>query len=280
MTKCIICKSEKARTLYEGILQCKQCSHIYADIYLDESVVKKLYNRNYFFGEEYSDYTSDRRVLEKNFKLRLEVLKKFLDPSRHRHLLEIGSAYGFFINMAKPSFKTALGMEICEDAVDYSKNILKCNTVQDDFIKYDLGPTQVDVVCMWDTIEHLQYPDQYLDKLSVHLAKGSLVAITTADIGSRLARLRKGHWRQIHPPTHVHYFSKKTLTQLLEQNGFKIIYDQYCGFYRSVEMMAHRMLLLKKQWDKLYRWLAYLNITRHDFYLNLYDIRYVIAMRQ
>ena len=55
--------------------------------------------------------------------------------------------------------------------------------------------------------------------------------MTTGDIGSLMARWRGARWRQIHPPTHLHYFSKLTLAQLLERHGFTVAYAGYDGMY-------------------------------------------------
>ncbi len=45
-------------------------------------------------------------------QLRLEVLGRFLDPARHRHLLEIGSAFGFFLKVARERFDTVRGFDL------------------------------------------------------------------------------------------------------------------------------------------------------------------------
>ena len=48
----------------------------------------------------------------------------------------------------------------------------------------------VDVVCMWDTIEHLQHPHLYIERASANMNRGGVIAITTGDIGSLMARMR------------------------------------------------------------------------------------------
>jgi hypothetical protein len=109
---------------------------------------------------------------------------------------------------------------------------------------------------------------------------GALVAITTGDIDSLNARLRKAHWRLIHPPTHLHYFSKKTLTRLLNNYGFDVIYMRYCGFYRSFDNAAYNILVLRYKKPGLYKLLKKTGLTRFDFYLDLHDIVYVIGRKR
>jgi O-methyltransferase involved in polyketide biosynthesis len=133
---------------------------------------------------------------------------------------------------------------------------------------------------MWDTIEHLRAPHAYVEKIAAHTEAGALVALTTGDIESLNARLRKDKWRLIHPPTHLHYFSRKSIAQLLDAHGFDVIYNRYCGFYRSIGNMAYNVLVLRQQKPQLYRPLERLGVGGLGFYLNLYDIMYVIARRR
>lgn len=200
MNKCIICNKTNHDTLFQGILKCRDCSHAFADDVLTDEELFKIYSRNYFFGEEYSDYFADRRVLEKNFKARLKVLNRFIEPDRHRSLLEIGCAYGFFLSLVRNQFDSVQGIDINADGIDYAKKQLGLNVFREDFLKQDFKNHVFDVVCLWDTIEHLRDPHLYIEKIGRHTKKGSLIALTTGDIDSLNAKARKENWRLIHPP--------------------------------------------------------------------------------
>ena len=69
-----------------------------------------------------------------------------------------------------------------------------------DFLSEDFGGRRFDVICMWDTIEHLAKPDEFLARAASLLIPNGLLYLTTGDIGSWNARWRKEAWRQIHPP--------------------------------------------------------------------------------
>jgi 2-polyprenyl-3-methyl-5-hydroxy-6-metoxy-1,4-benzoquinol methylase len=280
MTNCIVCNHDIAEPLYDGIDRCKNCGHVFANLSLSNDELFKIYQKNYFFGEEYSDYVADKRIAQKNFALRLKTLQRFLRPVRHRSLFEIGCAYGFFLEIAQGLFDRAQGVDITEDGIRYATEQLKLDVTQADFLEHDLGDRSVDVACMWDTIEHLAQPHRYVEKLSQHMEKGALLAITTGDIDSLNSRIRKQNWRLIHPPTHIHYFSQKSLAQMLNNYGFEVIYSRHCGFYRSLDNVAYNIFVLRWQQPQLYRALKKLGLTKLDFYLNLYDIMYVIARKR
>lgn len=280
MNECIVCNNAQAYPLYSGVVKCQRCGHVFCDRHLGEEELSKLYKKDYFFGEEYSDYLADKKVLQKNFKLRMKVLQRFLEPARHRHLLEIGCAYGFFLDTVRNQFSLVRGIDITEDGIRYAQEKLKLDVVNDDFIRHDFKGQKFDVVCMWDTIEHLQSPHLYLKKLSEHMETGALLALTTGDIASVIARIKKSRWRLMHPPSHLHYFSKRTLTKILNDHGFDVIYNRYCGFYRSINTVAYTLLVLRHKWSLLYNVVRKTGLTSFNFYSNLYDIMYVIAHKR
>jgi len=277
---CIVCGSQDSLALYPAIVRCKSCEFVFAEDDVQEQELLRIYQRNYFFGEEYSDYKKDREALRKNFQLRLDVLLKFADPKRHKRLFEIGSAYGFFLELAREHFEVARGIDITEDGTRYCVEQLGLEVTRGDLLRTDLGDQKFDVVCLWDTIEHLRTPNLYLSKMSEHMTSGSLLAVTTGDIDSINARIKKGKWRLIHPPTHLQYFSARTLTRMLNDLGFDVVYARHCGFYRSFDNVFHNLFVLRGNLPFMYRLMEKLGLARRFFYLNLYDILYVIARKR
>jgi predicted TPR repeat methyltransferase len=280
MSACNVCASADAALLYPGIVRCGECSHAYANLSLTDEQLSDLYRRDYFFGDEYSDYIADRKVLQRNFALRMKVLDRFCDPKRHQRLLEVGCAYGFFLESVRGRFSEATGVDISEDGVRHARETLHLDAVLGDLATLDLGDRRFDVVCFWDTIEHLREPRRYVDKASRHMDAGALLTITTGDIGSWNARFNGRRWRLIHPPTHLHYFTQASLHRMLEQAGFEVVYDRFCGFYRSVDMVAYNLFVLRWKLPRAYAILKRLGLTKLDFYLNMYDIRYVVARKR
>ena len=280
-TECAVCgSSEPATQLYSGIVRCPACGYVYADMRLTDEELFALYDEQFFSGAEFSDYAADERFFRKNFRLRFRELRKFLDPARHLSLLEIGSAYGFFLDTVRDEFTSAQGIDITAAGVQFARDRFKLDVVQADFLAHDFGAQKFDVVCMWDTIEHLRAPHLYVQKIASLTEPGALLAITTADVESINSRLRGKRWRMIHPPTHLHYFSAATLTRLLDRYGFDVTYNRYCGFYRSLGNVAYNVFVLRQKNPWLFRQIERSRLTKFGFYLNLYDIMYVIARRR
>lgn len=277
---CIVCDGIRAEAHYPGILRCTGCGYVYADLNLSQAQFEALYAAGYFAGEEYSDYVADKAVLQRNFSARLDVLMRFVDPGRHKRLLEVGCAYGFFLELASRRFPDVVGVDVTADGVGYARETLGMNAVRCDLLDWDFGRTPVDIACLWDTIEHLRAPDLYLQRIAANMASGGLLAVTTGDLGSTVARWRGSRWRLIHPPTHAHYFSRDSLGRLLDRYGFDVVHVEHCGFYRSLGNIAYNLLVLRWNMRRAYALLERAGLANRMLYANLFDIVYVIARRR
>ena len=277
---CIICNSVKFAKKYININECLNCGHIFADYNLTNNQIKKIYNFEYFNGKEYCNYSNEKNILQKNFNLRIQTLLKFIEKPINKSLLEIGCAFGFFVNLGEKYFKDVEGIDISTDAIEYAKKKYNNIFYLGDFINHNYKKKIFDVICLWDTIEHLKEPEKYIEKTSHLLPKGGKLALTTPDIGSLVAKFRKKNWRMIHPPTHLHYFSLNNMCMLLEKNNYKIIYKKKCGFYRSIGSMAYIVFVLRLKLPIFYRLIKFLKIDKLKIYLNLYDIMYIIAEKK
>jgi SAM-dependent methyltransferase len=277
---CVVCGEQKQKPLYTGLVCCADCGHVFASLDLDDQAMLDLYRATYFNGEEYSDYIADRAMIQRNFRARLRVLQRYLQPVRHRRLFELGCAYGFFLEIARHSFGSVAGIDICPEAIDYAREKLGLEAYCGDLLSYDLGDAEFDVACLWDTIEHLRSPDRYLERLAQHMSSGSLMTLTTGDISSLNARVRGSRWRLIHPPTHLHYFTPDTLGRLLGRYGFDVIHVSHPGYWRSVGLLLNTLLVLKHDWKGAWRAAERLGPGKWVFYMNLFDIMHVIARKR
>jgi len=277
---CQVCKHDTSEQLYPGILKCSECGYVFAEMRLTDEELFAIYNQQFFEDAEFGQYAGDEVFFRKNFRLRLRELKKFIDPERHRRLLEIGSAYGFFLDEVRDEFASVEGIDVTDEGVRHAREKLGLNVLHADYLKHDYGEQKFDVVCMWDTIEHLRSPQLYIEKIATQTKTGALLALTTADIDSLNGRFRGSKWRMIHPPTHLHYFSSKTLTRLLDEYGFDVVYNRYCGFYRSIGQVAYNILVHRKHRPDLFQLVEKAGVKQLGFYLNLYDIMYAIARRR
>lgn len=275
--RCPICHAVSSAAMYRGLQRCRNCTHVWADLTLDWDAARALYRREYFFGEEYSNYLQDRPVIEKNFARRAAVLDRFLTPA-HARLYEIGCAYGFFLNAMRDRFDTVGGIDVSEEAIAFAAG-QGLDVTGGDFLTAELGDRGFDVLCLWDTIEHLPDPRAYLARAATRMPRGGLLAFTTGDIGSVTARVQRGRWRLIHPPSHLQYFTRASAAEVVQRCGFRVVHFEHCGFSRSASGMVQNLVALRWGHPRLASALVALVPPRLDIYLNLHDIMFVIAER-
>ncbi|MBF0165918.1 MAG: class I SAM-dependent methyltransferase [Magnetococcales bacterium] len=271
---CLICGGSLHPSHLKDLWRCKACGFLTTDVQSQLPVLESLYEKGYFEGEIYVDYRLEEPGLRKNFQKRVQDLLRFLPDHATCSLLEVGCAYGFFLDEASKQFGRVAGIDQSRHAVARARARFDQPFEQGDFLQLD-GKGIHDVVCMWDTIEHLPHPERFVAQSHALLKPGGLLAITTGDIESLSARISGNRWRLIHPPYHLHYFSKRTLTDLLHRHGFEVIHAGYPAIYRTLAMM---ILYNRQAYHPLIQLFA--PLLRTCIPLNLYDILFILARKR
>jgi len=249
-----------------------------ANLQVDQELLQRVYRENYFRGEEYVDYAQEKVALQRNFSRRLDYVSSLTAFRPNQRVLEIGCAYGFFGEVLLAKFPSCLyaGYDVVPEACNYAVQQLGLNVRCLDFLEAEDVP-QCSHVFMWDVIEHLNNPQFYIGKASERLEKGGSLSITTGDISAIVPRLQKHRWRLIHPPSHLHYFSKQTLSLLLRKYGFKVLRVHYPSTARSLKQIYYSLFLLGRKQTGIKKSL-YAQIPENAFVsLNTYDIMLVVA---
>jgi SAM-dependent methyltransferase len=282
LSHCAACGDPVSRAVVHfpaiGILRCAECGLVFADPARYRVDPATVYGDSYFEGEEYAGYRRDRDVLEHNFG---GLIRRMRPWSRAGRLFEIGCAYGFFLNLCRNQWD-AEGIDVSETGVKHAREVLGVRARRGEFLDETLAPGSFDAFCMWDTLEHLARPDLYVEKAAQCLRPGAFLFLTTGDIGSLVARWRRERWRLIHPPTHLFYFSRPTVTRMLSRFGFDVVEISSQGYYRSLDSMFRQMALRARPdpWRRLLEMLGRSRPARVPVYLNLHDIMFVAARRR
>jgi 2-polyprenyl-3-methyl-5-hydroxy-6-metoxy-1,4-benzoquinol methylase len=152
----------------------------------------------------------------------------YIEPDKT--FLDFGCSTGYFGNLIKQAKKNKVyGVEISED-LEAARKVL------DGVYSFDLDgewPKEIyerkyDYLFYGDVIEHLKYPGEVLEKSLGLLKKGGLIFISTPNIAHISIRLELMGGNFDYEPmgildnTHLKYFTKKSLTALIEDAGYQI----------------------------------------------------------
>jgi SAM-dependent methyltransferase len=201
------------------ILQCAQCGLGRAEC--SSFDVHSYYTEDYFSGarrDGYVDYRGSEPVLRREFARTVQFIRGFRKDGR---LLEIGCAYGFFLEEARYFYDVA-GIEIADAAVAFcrTRGLFVINGVTEESVLAQFG--MLDVIVLLDVIEHLSDPQSILALCREHLHPGGVIVITTGDFASFYARLAGRNWRLMTPPQHLWFFTPQSIRCLAHSLGFKL----------------------------------------------------------
>ncbi len=192
--------------------------------------LKPFYQEDYFKGREYVDYVADKPAQLKTLRNHLRVVRRNVRPGGR--LLEIGCAYGFFLDLIREEYPGSTGVDV------FSAGVADARARGLDAREGDLLGLRFeecfDGVCLWDTIEHLPNPREVIRRCAELLRPGGPLFLTTGDLGALLARLQGLNWRQIHPPTHLFYFTRQSFRELCPSVGLEVV--------RFSTVIVHRRL--------------------------------------
>jgi SAM-dependent methyltransferase len=136
-------------------------------------------------------------------------------------MIDIGAASGMFVKWAQERGWDAIGQDISSAAAQMATE----NGVLVQVIPLEQIPVSTyAAVTALDVIEHVDQPRQFLRLILKGLAPGGVILINTPDAGSVLGRLLRHYWHAVCPPEHVVLFSKKSLIQLVEQEGNEVVW--------------------------------------------------------
>jgi len=278
--RCLVCNLalEKSRK-YKGLLICNGCGFLTADLKISDAELEKLYGKHYFEDGEYKDYKSEKVALQLNFNKRINHIKSLPNVNGSSKVFEIGCAHGFFLDLLKQHSLEASGIDISKEAVQYAINSCDVDAHYGNFLKFT-PKFSPDIICLWDAIEHIGNPRKYLEHANNISASGSYILITTGDIASLNARIRGPKWRMIHPPTHLHYFTKHSMVTLLNDVGYENITFLYTPVWRTIGSILNAVIYKKFKAERIKSWIDKIPGAGLPVPLNLFDIMLVTAQKK
>ena len=231
---CCICDSNTGRP-YKQIgnyilLQCPKCNLVYLTqgFFRQEEFIKDAKTDLDHKEKQKIEYWSfpslfdkHRPVFEKFFKERLQRMTKY--NKNIETLLDIGCGYGFWMDYCEKRGIETQGFDISSEAVNYAKDQLGLNVTHDDLIGFQKD-RRYDVAILFDVLEHLEDPNKALQKCRTLIKPKGLLYLQVPNlIGFRIPN---DHGYGL--PHHLWQFNPKSLSLLLEKNGFDVL-DKWTG---------------------------------------------------
>jgi len=217
-----------------------RCGMWYLSPRLSEAAMASTYRDDrYFEGEGlgYSSYLAQEATLRLTFRRLLAQLER--RGMTGGRLLEVGCAYGFFLDEARGRFEAREGTEFSAAAAERARRVadrvhLGGLEQLDEADRYRLA------ACI-HVIEHVYDPVAFVTRLREHLEPGGWLVLATPDMGGFWRPLMGRRWPFYKMPEHVTYFDAATLSRLLEAGGYRDVTALPYASYFALDLVAEKL---------------------------------------
>lgn len=197
----------------DHILLCRACGHMQVAAFPAQ-------------GQLDSDYgdVQEAAYVEEEAGQRATAARTIERIERHVErgsLVDLGCWVGFLLAEARDRGWSVKGVEPSRFAAGYARDQLGLDVITATMDAPELDSERFEAAFLGDVIEHLPEPARALQRIGSLLEPDGVLCLALPDAGSRMARVLGARWWSV-IPTHVHYFTRQSLSRLLAQNGFRV----------------------------------------------------------
>jgi SAM-dependent methyltransferase len=204
--------------------RCPMCSQRFVSPRTDGFA--ELYDTDDYFAGMNETNQLAARCRSVWFRARHQLIDRALaDAPGRRALIEIGPSWGEFVESSLAHGYSVAASEFSARSASVVADRFGIPVQAGAFAPsffVDHGFSNVDVVCMWDVIEHVPEPGAFVDAVASVMRPGAVLAFSCPDARSPLARLLRRRWHTFKPDEHLWHFEQATMTRLLEDHGFEV----------------------------------------------------------
>lgn len=235
--RCPLCGSDETVTYLQGpdrmypvpgtfrLARCLACDLVYQNPRLRPQTLARHY------PDEYLAYTwpgrSESLMARLGWQYGFERYRRCRFVTRFKHggrLLDVGCATGTFLADIRDFGNwQPLGVEMNPRAAAIARRRHGLDVVIARFEEMELPARTFDAVTLWDVLEHLPDPGARLRSIRRGLKLDGLLFLSVPVLDSLDARLFRRYWIGFDLPRHLQVFSRQSLTQMLDQAGFRIV---------------------------------------------------------
>ncbi len=224
------------------VVACNCCSLNFLSPRLTQARMLKLYQEQNYFklvvpGQGYDEYLDARENWLKSYALRLHQIQKYRPVGR---MLQVGCGPGFCMEAAALAGYDVWGLDPSPFVVSVAQEKFGARVRPGTIHTVDFEESSFDVIVAFDSFEHDYDPLSFLDAARDLLKPRGVLAITTPDPTSVLARMFGRRWVSFKIPEHVFYWSRRPLERALEDR-FLILEMTGAGQYATLSFLARRL---------------------------------------
>lgn len=221
MNGCPVCESNKTKFIFRkddsNFFRCLNCELLFI---WPQPVLEEINQMYQEWGKVcYLDEERIKFDFDTSFEERLDLLGPYRKNNR---LLDVGCSTGAFLQAARRRSWDTYGVELSRAAAHYAKDIKELNVFNGVLHDARYQDDYFDVVNVWAVLEHVPNPLEIIVECKRVLRKGGVLVFAIPNCKSLPARVFGKRFRYINKG-HLFYFSRNTITVLLDRVGLKIV---------------------------------------------------------
>jgi len=221
--RCQFCHVE-TRHIVGNFRRCPRCTNLYNGDYRT-TVYEDTYFESEYKNQYGKSYIGDKANIQKKMRSRLEILKTCAGSFQGKNLLEVGSAAGFFLELANGAGLKSQGWELSAYMCDYA-NKHGLTTRQGNLLELlDKAPSNsFDMIAAFYVIEHFTEQKKIWEGFSRLLKNGGVLALALPSFYGPAYHFHRSDWVRTHPRDHFLDYSPGGIKKVCKVFGLKILH--------------------------------------------------------
>lgn len=237
--RCPFCEKKKNKIIYlqtragYQVNQCTFCKLVFRVPMPTKEKIHTFYEKDYVkflltgLSKNNVPFKADieMTILEKEMFLRRINFDNLIKELPDRTIFEVGCGIGDFLKICEKKDFSVSGCDLSAECIQYVKKHYGYKIIQEYFedIRFEHSYS---LIALWSVIEHVRDPKEVMKKAHGILKPNGLIIVACPNIDAFM-RLKIGPYWKGFTRGHTLFFSKKTLTSLLESVGFADIKVYY-----------------------------------------------------
>lgn len=215
--------------LYElppfAVVRCPVCTLVFISPRLNADALQRLYDEPAYHEGVYgaSGARTPAMLLQRQWtsgRLALAGRERAM-PAAGARLLEIGAGHGLFLAAARDRGYDVVGVELSVNAAAHARDALGL-TMHSTQLEHAPLDGRFDVICAWDTIEHVPDPVAFWRAVRERLTDDGVVLFSTPYFSSLPSRVLRRRWWTLKPTEHIWHFTPRTHRIVAEAAGMRV----------------------------------------------------------
>lgn len=206
-------------------VKCDSCGLVYQNPRLNLGGIKEFYDSEYIAHRKKKDWGLLTPLYEwamgKLDRDKEKLVKKYFPVNGTTRLLDVGCAVGTFLLHMNEKYGCKISGVDFKEGLDYP-GFDRIDFHEGVFYEQDLPAGSHDLITMWHFFEHDYDPRKSLEMARKVLTENGRLIIEVPRLDSFTFKLFKNKWPGVQAPQHTALYSRKTLSEMLETNGFEI----------------------------------------------------------